>query len=98
MQKNVEFGFSSLPSQESSNLFGLTRCNNTVVSWLVHYVCIPIEQSIIWMDFTVDIWNDLKMIYAQGDLSKISDLQMEVASLSQGDLSVTEYFTKLRII
>jgi len=50
------------------------------------------------MDFTVDIWNDLKMIYAQGDLSKISDLQMEVASLSQGDLSVTEYFTKLRII
>jgi len=33
-----------------------------------------------------------------GDLSRISDLQLEVASLSQSDLSATDYFTKLRII
>jgi len=50
------------------------------------------------MDVAIDIWNDLKTCYSQGDLSRISDLQLEVASLSQGDLSVTDYFTKLRII
>jgi len=50
------------------------------------------------MDVAIDIWNDLKTRYSQGDLSCISDLQLEVASLSQGDLCVTDYFTKLRII
>lgn len=33
-----------------------------------------------------------------GDLSRISYLQLEVVFLSQEDLSITKYFTKLRII
>ena len=69
-----------------------------VVSWLVHSVSLPIRQSVIWMDVAVDVWNDLKTRYSQGDLSRISDLQLEASSLSQNDLSVTDYFTKLRII
>jgi len=50
------------------------------------------------MDIVVYVWNDLKTRYSQGDLSRISDLQLEASSLSQNDLSVTDYFTKLRII
>ncbi|XP_068461654.1 uncharacterized protein [Phaseolus vulgaris] len=69
-----------------------------VVSWLVHFVSTPIRQSIIWMDVALDIWDDLKIRFSQGDLSRISDLQLEVASLKQGDLSVTEFFTKLIIV
>ncbi|XP_068490548.1 uncharacterized protein [Phaseolus vulgaris] len=69
-----------------------------VASWLVHSVSVHIRQSIIWMDKALDVWNDLKARFSQGDLSRISDLQMEASSLNQGDLSVTDYFTKLRII
>jgi len=50
------------------------------------------------MDVPVDVWNDLKTRYSQGDLSRISDLQLEASSLSQNDFSVTNYFTRLRII
>jgi len=50
------------------------------------------------MDMTIDVWIDLKTRYSQGDLSRISDLGSEVVTLNQGDFSVTEYFTKLRII
>jgi len=50
------------------------------------------------MDIALDIWNDLKSGYSQGDLSRISDLQLGVAYLHQGELSVTDYFTGLRII
>ena len=74
------------------------RCNNMVVSWLVHFVSVPIRRSVIWMDSAVDVWNDLKTKHSQGNLSRIYDLQMEVATLCQGDQSVTDYFTKLRII
>jgi len=69
-----------------------------VVSWLVYFVSITIRQSIVWMDITLDIWNDLKSRYSQGDLSRIFNLQLGVASLNQGELSLTDYFTKLRII
>ena len=50
------------------------------------------------MDKAKEIWNDLKSRYAQGDLLRVSDLQQEVVSIKQGSLSVTEYFTKLRVI
>jgi len=50
------------------------------------------------MEKALDIWNDLKVRYSQGNLSRVSDLQFEAASLNKGDLSVTDYFTKLRII
>jgi len=45
------------------------------VSWLVHSVSLPIRPSIIWMDIALDIWNDLKTRYSQGELSRISYLQ-----------------------
>jgi len=86
------------PKKNHSNYSPWYICNNMVVSWLLHFVSLPIQQSIMWMDVSLDIWNDLKTIYFQGDLSRISDLQLEVASLNRGNLSVTEYFTKLRLI
>jgi len=67
-------------------------------SWLVHSVSVHMRQSILWMDKALDIWNDLKNRFSQGDLSRISDLQMNVSSLNQGDLSVSDFFTKHRII
>ena len=69
-----------------------------VMSWLVHSVSLPIRQSVIWMDVAVDVWNDLKTQYSQGDLFRIFDMQLKASSLSQNDLLVTDYFTKLRII
>jgi len=50
------------------------------------------------MDVALDIWNDLKIRFSQGDLSRISNLQLEVSFLKKGDLSVTESFTKLIIV
>ncbi|XP_020221466.1 uncharacterized protein LOC109804103 [Cajanus cajan] len=85
-----------LPSDRSYGAW--KRCNNMVVSWLVHSVSSSIRQSILWMDQAEVIWRDLKSRYSQGDLFRISDLQFEASSIKQGDLSVTDFFTKLRII
>ncbi|KAH1214237.1 hypothetical protein GmHk_14G042009 [Glycine max] len=69
-----------------------------VVSWLVHSVATSICQSILWMDNAVDIWKDLKARYSQGDLLRISHLQHKLTSIKQGDMNITDYFTKLRTI
>nr|KYP70921.1 Retrovirus-related Pol polyprotein from transposon TNT 1-94 [Cajanus cajan] len=43
-------------------------------------------------------WSRSISRYAQSDLLRISDLQHEASSIRQGDLSITEFFTKLRVI
>jgi len=86
------------PAKDYSSYPSWYRCNNMLASWLVHFVSIPIRQSIVWMEKALDIRNDLKVRYSQGNLSRVSDLQFETTFLNQGDLSVTVYFTKLRII
>jgi len=56
------------PAKTDSTFSTWNRCNNMVVSWLFHSVFVPICQSIVWMDKVVEIWNDLKTRYSQGDL------------------------------
>ena len=74
------------------------RCNNMVVSWIVHSVATFIRQSILWMDKAEEIWRNFKSRYSQGGLLRISDLQQEASTVKQGALSVIEYFTRLRVI
>ena len=50
------------------------RCNNIVVSWIVHSVATFIRQSILWMDKAEEIWRNFKSRYSQGGLLRISDL------------------------
>lgn len=99
-KNKVEFIDGSIPEPQKSDRTydAWRRCNNIVVSWIAHSISTQIRQSILWMDKAKEIWRDLKSRYSQGDLLRISDLQQEAASMKQGDLSVTEYFTKLRIV
>jgi len=86
------------PDKDDSIHNAWTRCNDMVVSWIVHSVSPQIRQSILWMENAEEIWKDLRVRFFQGDLLCISDLQMDVAQLKQGEQTVSEYFTKMRII
>lgn len=75
----------------SDHLYGAWKCcDNMVVSWLVHFVSSSIRHSILWMDCEHEL--------SQGDLLQIFALQLKASSIKQGDLSVTDYFTQLRVI
>ncbi|XP_050211820.1 uncharacterized protein LOC126661980 [Mercurialis annua] len=74
------------------------RCNTMVLSRLVQSLAATISQSVISLDSAYEIWNDLKDRFSQKDHVRVSDLQQELYSLRQGSLSVTEYFTHLKIL
>nr|KYP37490.1 hypothetical protein KK1_041321 [Cajanus cajan] len=74
------------------------RANMLVVSWILKVVSPSIAQSIICMDNAFEIWNDLRERFSQGDMIGIADLQDMISSFKQGELSVTNYFTKLKIL
>ncbi|KAJ0034730.1 hypothetical protein Pint_25880 [Pistacia integerrima] len=69
-----------------------------VLSWLIHSLSSSITSSILWIDKAYDVWDDLQEWFSQVDIFRISDLQEEIYSFKQGDQSVTNYFTELKIL
>ncbi|WVY94923.1 hypothetical protein V8G54_034011 [Vigna mungo] len=96
--KSMFTALSAKNKKEDATHNAWKRCNNMVVSWLVHSISPEIRHNILWMESAQAIWDDLKSRFFQGDLLRISTLQNEAACLHQGDSTVTEFFTKLRII
>ena len=50
------------------------------------------------MENDVDVWNDLKERFSQGDHIRISEIQQEIYDLRQGSFSVIEFYSKLKIL
>lgn len=74
------------------------RCNNMVLSWILRSVSPVIVQTILWAGTAERVWNNLKERFSEADIFRISDLHAEVHQLRQGDLSVNEYFAKLKLL
>ncbi|XP_050205689.1 uncharacterized protein LOC126655516 [Mercurialis annua] len=91
-------GSISVPSREDQMYPVWERCNTMVLSWLLHSLSPSIAQSILWIDSAVDVWKDLYDRFSQGDALRISDLQEEIYAFKQNNLSVTDYFTQLKIL
>nr|KYP53204.1 hypothetical protein KK1_024830 [Cajanus cajan] len=72
------------------------RCNTMDLGWLHHSMTEAILHSILWIDQASAVWKDLQERFSQGDLLRVSDLQEDFYKLHQGDLTVTDYFTKLK--
>ncbi|MCH87569.1 hypothetical protein A2U01_0008442, partial [Trifolium medium] len=74
------------------------RCNQLVSSWILNSVSSSIAQSVVFMENTIDIWNDLRERFSQGDLIRISELQQEIYAMKQGTRSVTDFYSDLKIL
>jgi hypothetical protein len=55
-----------------------------------------IAQSVVFLENAIDIWNDLRERFSQGDLIRISELQQEIYSLRQDNRSVSEFYSELK--
>jgi len=67
-----------------------------VISWLLHLVDKDIAASIIYTLTASHIWKDLSQRFSSSQGTKIYHLQKEMSNLSQGNLSISEYFTKCK--
>nr|KYP73018.1 hypothetical protein KK1_005625 [Cajanus cajan] len=74
------------------------RCNRMVMSWLTRSMSPPIKQSIMWMDTASEIWKDLHDRFSHFDKFHIADLQDQIQNCRQGNSSISEYYTRLKIL
>jgi len=87
-----------IPSEQDPNFSQWKRCNNLIRSWINHAVTPEIATSVIWLTQASEVWNALRNRFSQGDYVRILQLHGDLYSLKQGDLSVTNYFTKIKIL
>ena len=67
-------GSIQIPAKEDPSFQVWERCNTMVTSWLYRAVIPSIAESISWLDNALDVWNDLKERFSQGDAFRIADL------------------------
>jgi hypothetical protein len=74
------------------------RCNQLVSSWILNSVSESIAQSVVFLENAIDIWNELRERFSQGDLIRISELQQEIYALKQDSKTVTEFYSDLKLL
>ena len=79
------------------NVQAWIRCDNMVVTWLTNSVSLNLQASIIYEDTALEIWNDLKNRFAQTDGPRLFNLQKDIPELHQREMSVTDFFTQLKV-
>ena len=80
-----------------SNVQAWIRCDNMVGTWLTNSVSLNLQASIIYEDTALEIWNDLKNRFAQTDGPRLFNLQKDIPELHQREMSVTDFFTQLKV-
>ncbi|XP_060183613.1 uncharacterized protein LOC132613565 [Lycium barbarum] len=86
------------PAADSSSLKSWTRCNHMVLSWLLNSLSKDIGESVLYSENAKLLWDDLESRYGQANGAKLFQLQKDLNTLVQGNMSVTSYFNKLKCI
>ena len=67
-----------------------------VLSWLLNSLSSEISTSVIYLDTTFEVWQDLKERFSQSNGPRVYQLQKAIASLNQEQSSVSAFYTKLK--
>ncbi|XP_070014406.1 uncharacterized protein [Nicotiana sylvestris] len=72
------------------------RCNAIVTSWLMSNVSKDLMTGVLFSSNAQTIWAELKERFDKVNASRLFYLHKEIFTLTQGILSVSTYFTKLK--
>lgn len=81
---------------DSSTYLAWDRCNSMVISWLIVVLDLEKGKSIINFSTTREAWLDLQERFGQSSSTQLCALQHEISKFWQGNLSIVEYYTKLK--
>ncbi|XP_057730047.1 uncharacterized protein LOC130945332 [Arachis stenosperma] len=71
--------------------------NDIVTTWLLNLISKDIRESVIYVGSVALLWQDLEARFSQSNAPQIFKLKKSLMTLSQGSLTVSQYFTKLKI-
>ncbi|KAL2228986.1 UNVERIFIED_CONTAM: hypothetical protein Sindi_1878300, partial [Sesamum indicum] len=67
-----------------------------VVSWILNSISKGNAEAFLYAKSTRDLWMELKMRFGESNEPLLYQIQRDISSISQRNMSVVEYFTKLK--
>ncbi|KAL0392756.1 UNVERIFIED_CONTAM: hypothetical protein Sradi_2498400 [Sesamum radiatum] len=67
-----------------------------VVSWLLNSTSKDIAKAFLYPTLARDLWQELEARFGDSNGPMVYEFQREIASLTQGDLTMSSYYTKLK--
>ncbi|XP_009781139.1 uncharacterized protein LOC142177620 [Nicotiana tabacum] len=72
------------------------KVNDVVLSWIMNAVKPGLPSSAVYAYNAHKVWKDLKEIFDKVNGSRVLYLSREIHNLTQGTMSVADYFSKMR--
>ncbi|KAL2235368.1 UNVERIFIED_CONTAM: Retrovirus-related Pol polyprotein from transposon RE1 [Sesamum indicum] len=72
----------------------ITDC--LVRTWILNTISKDLVNAYLYANLSRDLWMELEARYGECDGTLLYKLQREISSISQGNMSMTEYYTKLK--
>ena len=69
-----------------------------MVSRIINCVSPKIATSTVYRRTAKEVWKKLQNMFSQGNGPRVYQVQKDLASISQGELTVSDYFTNLSIL
>ncbi|KAL0447877.1 UNVERIFIED_CONTAM: Retrovirus-related Pol polyprotein from transposon RE2 [Sesamum latifolium] len=89
-------GRSVRPPEDSPDFDEWIKKDYLVITWILNNVFKLIVDAFMYVTSARVLWLELEGRYGRSNGPMIYNLEREISSISQGDLSITDYYTKLR--
>ncbi|KAL0412865.1 UNVERIFIED_CONTAM: hypothetical protein Sradi_1488200 [Sesamum radiatum] len=91
-------GSTPKPAEGSEEYDQWVRTDSLVLSWILNSISKDIVESFLYVDTARDLWLEIEERYGVSNGPLVYQLQREIASATQGTLSVSAYFAKLKTL
>lgn len=90
----------SLPKSlsTSSSYKSWSMCNDMVISWILGALSTSIGRSVIYSTSAHQMWLKLDERYGVSNGAQLFGLHKELTEVSQGNQSISNYFTKIKML
>lgn len=82
----------------SPDLISWERCNDLVISWILHNLDENIAKSVLFLNTARDIWKDLEDRVGFASVTQVYTLEQKLTDITQGTQSIFEFFTQIKSI
>ncbi|KAL0412448.1 UNVERIFIED_CONTAM: hypothetical protein Sradi_1446500 [Sesamum radiatum] len=86
------------PAEETEDFKQWIRTDSMVFSWIMNCISKDISKAFYYAKSARRLWLDLESRFGQSNGPIIYTLQRQIASVSQGNMDVVGYYTKLRML
>ncbi|KAK6150121.1 hypothetical protein DH2020_017646 [Rehmannia glutinosa] len=89
-------GKTKAPAEDKAEFEAWKKVDWMVISWILNSISKELTDSFIYANSAKELWDDLAQRFGESNGPLLYQLQKEISMVTQGNLSLMAYFTKLK--